>query len=132
MAEHPIAGERVLLRIPELVPIAPIVRHEHEHWDGTGYPDALVGRNIPIGSRIILACDAYHAMITDRPYRQALTEEQAIAQLERGVRSEFDPEVVDALLDLLGHAAPRVRDRARGISLPIRRPAAPPPRRRRG
>jgi diguanylate cyclase (GGDEF)-like protein len=131
MAEHPIAGERVLLRIPELVAIAPIVRHEHEHWDGTGYPDGLVGRNIPIGSRIILACDAYHAMITDRPYRQALTQEQAIAQLERGSRAEYDPDVVDALLDLLGQSPPRVRDRANGVSLPIRRPAAPPPRRRR-
>jgi diguanylate cyclase (GGDEF)-like protein len=131
MAEHPIAGERVLLRIPELVSIAPIVRHEHEHWDGTGYPDGLVGRNIPIGSRIILACDAYLAMITDRPYRPALTPEQAVAELERGVRAAFDPEVVDALLDLLGHATPRVPDRARGVSLPIRRPAAPPPRRRR-
>jgi diguanylate cyclase (GGDEF)-like protein len=131
MAEHPIAGERVLLRIPELVSIAPIVRHEHEHWDGTGYPDGLVGRNIPIGSRIILACDAYRAMITDRPYRPALTPEQAIAELEAGVRAAFDPEVVDALLDLLGHATPRVPDRARGIRLPIRRSAAPPPRRRR-
>jgi diguanylate cyclase (GGDEF)-like protein len=132
MAEHPIAGERVLLRIPQLVAIAPIVRHEHEHWDGTGYPDGLVGLNIPIGSRIILACDAFHAMITDRPYRPALDREAAIAELRRGARAQFDPEVVDALLDLLGQAPPAVPDRAEGISLPIRRPAAPPPRRRRG
>jgi diguanylate cyclase (GGDEF)-like protein len=132
MAEHPIAGERVLLRIPQLVAIAPIVRHEHEHWDGTGYPDGLVARNIPIGSRIILACDAYKAMVTDRPYRPALDRDAAIAELKRGVRAQFDPDVVDALLDLLGQAPPAVPDRARGVSLPIRRPAAPPPRRRRG
>ena len=58
MAEHPVAGERILMRIPELTLIAPIVRHEHEHWDGSGYPDGLRGQQIPIGSRIILACDA--------------------------------------------------------------------------
>ena len=132
MAEHPVAGERILLRIPELASLAPIVRHEHEHWDGSGYPDRLRGHNIPIGSRIILACDAFHAMITDRPYRPALDREAAIAELRRGARAQFDPEVVDALLDLLGQAPPEVPDRAEGVSLPIRRPAAPPPRRRRG
>jgi diguanylate cyclase (GGDEF)-like protein len=131
MAEHPIAGERVLLRIPDLVAVAPIVRHEHEHWDGTGYPDGLVGRRIPIGSRVILACDAYQAMITDRPYRPARSPVEAVAELRRGARAQFDPDVVDALLDLLGHAPPQVPDRARGVGLPIRRPAAPPPRDRR-
>ena len=112
MAEHPIAGERLLLRIPELAPIAPIVRHEHEHWDGTGYPDGLHGRNIPIGSRIILACDAYHAMITPRPYRPALEPAAAVQELRRGAGAAFDPEVVDALLDLLGDARPQVGERA--------------------
>jgi hypothetical protein len=71
MAEHPVIGEGILRRIPQLAPLAPIVRHEHEHWDGTGYPDGLSGRRIPIGSRIILACDAYAAMMTERPYRRA-------------------------------------------------------------
>ena len=75
MAEHPVAGERILLRIPELATIAPIVRHEHEHWDGSGYPDGLKTRAIPIGSRIILPCDAYEAMITPRPYRPAMARE---------------------------------------------------------
>jgi len=131
MAEHPIAGERVLLRIPDLVAIAPIVRHEHEHWDGSGYPDGLQGHTIPIGSRIILACDAYRAMITDRPYRAALTTPAAVAELRRGARAQFDPEVVDALLDLLGHAPPQVLDRSRGVHLPVRRPSAPPTRQRR-
>ena len=131
MSEHPIAGERILLRIPDLAVIAPIVRHEHEHWDGSGYPDGLHGRRIPIGSRVILACDAWHAMRTTRPYRKALDDDAAIAELKRGAGHQFDPEVVDALLDLLGQARPEVPDRSSGVALPIRRAATPPPRRRR-
>jgi diguanylate cyclase (GGDEF)-like protein len=123
MTDHPVAGERILLRIPELTAIAPVVRHEHEHWDGSGYPDGLRGQLIPIGSRIILACDAYNAMITDRPYRAAMPAAEAVGELRRGVRAQFDPDVVDALLDLLGHTRPRVPDRAHGV----RMPAAPPP-----
>ena len=72
MSEHPIVGERILARTKELAGIAPIVRHEHEHWDGTGYPDGLEGQRIPVGSRVILACDAYVAMTTARPYRAAM------------------------------------------------------------
>jgi diguanylate cyclase (GGDEF)-like protein len=124
MAEHPVAGERILLRIPDLAAIAPVVRHEHEHWDGSGYPDRLRERKIPIGSRIILVCDAYHAMLTDRPYRAALTEEEAAAELRDCAGKQFDPDVVEALLDLLGHDRPDVPDRAKGV----RMPAAPPPR----
>ena len=67
MREHPVIGEQILLRTPELAAIAPLVRHEHERFDGSGYPDGLAGEAIPIGSRIILACDAYNAMITARP-----------------------------------------------------------------
>jgi diguanylate cyclase (GGDEF)-like protein len=132
MAEHPIAGERILLRLPELAPIAPIVRHEHEHWDGSGYPDRLRGRNIPLGSRIILACDAYSAMTTRRPYRKAMSKAAAVRELRAGAGGHFDPEVVDALLDLLGQSPPQVPDRARGIAMPST--ATPPPatRERRG
>jgi HD-GYP domain-containing protein (c-di-GMP phosphodiesterase class II) len=122
MAEHPVAGERILLRIPELTSIAPIVRHEHEHWDGSGYPDRLKGSAIPIGSRIILACDSYEAMMTPRPYRDAMTRAEAVAELEAGAGVIFDPEVVDALLDLLGERSPKVPNRAR------KRLPAPPPR----
>jgi diguanylate cyclase (GGDEF)-like protein len=118
MAEHPVAGERILMRIPELAVIAPVVRHEHEHWDGSGYPDRLSARMIPVGSRIILACDAYHAMITDRPYRPAMTQEQAIAELRAGARRQFDPDVVEALLDLLGERRPKVPDRTSGVRTP--------------
>jgi HD-GYP domain-containing protein (c-di-GMP phosphodiesterase class II) len=117
-----VAGERILLRIPDLSVIAPIVRHEHEHWDGSGYPDRLRKRMIPIGSRIILACDSYEAMLTPRPYRPALTREQAMDQLRDGSGTTFDPDVIDALLDLLGVGRPSVPDRALGVRL-----AAPVP-----
>ena len=73
MREHPVIGERILRRTPELQPIALIVRHEHERWDGGGYPDGLAEASIPIGSRIVFACDAYSAMITARPYREPMS-----------------------------------------------------------
>ena len=102
MAEHPVLGEGILRRLPQLAPLASIVRHEHEHWDGSGYPDGLAGARIPIGSRIILACDAYAAMTTARPYRLALEQDDAVAELRARAGTQFDPAVVDALLDLLG------------------------------
>jgi diguanylate cyclase (GGDEF)-like protein len=131
MAEHPVVGERILLRTADLVPIAPLVRHEHEHWDGSGYPDGLRGRKLPIGSRVILACDAYNAMIAERPYRPAMTHEEAVAELRNGAGKAFDPEVVDALLDLLGLAPPDVPDRADGVKLPATPPPRAPKRRKR-
>jgi diguanylate cyclase (GGDEF)-like protein/putative nucleotidyltransferase with HDIG domain len=102
MRQHPVIGESILRRTPELAPIAPLVRHEHERWDGGGYPDGLGGDSIPIGSRIILACDAYNAMITARPYREPMSEEAAHAELRGNAGSQFDPRVVEALLAVLG------------------------------
>jgi HD-GYP domain-containing protein (c-di-GMP phosphodiesterase class II) len=130
MADHPVAGERILLRIPELASIAPIVRHEHEHWDGSGYPDRLREHNIPIGSRIILACDAYEAMTTPRPYRPAMSKDEAVGELRSGAGITYDPEVVDALLDLLGVDRPVVPDRALGVRLAARTPRVEGRRRR--
>ena len=79
----------------------PLVRHEHERWDGLGYPDGLAGEDIPLGSRIILACDAYDAMTTDRPYRAAMSDEQARAELLRNAGAQFDERVVAALMQVL-------------------------------
>jgi HD-GYP domain-containing protein (c-di-GMP phosphodiesterase class II) len=101
MRQHPVIGERILRMIPGLGAIARIVRHEHERWDGAGYPDGLVGGETPIGARVILACDAYHAMTSDRPYRRAMPHADAVAELTRNAGSQFDPEVVQALVGYL-------------------------------
>ena len=101
MAEHPVIGERILRRTPQLGHLAPVVRHEHERWDGNGYPDGLAGTEIPIASRIILACDAYNAMITTRPYREAMSPDDAVAELRDKSGTQFDPQVVAALLKRL-------------------------------
>jgi diguanylate cyclase (GGDEF)-like protein len=101
MREHPLIGERILSAIPGLSSVAEMVRHEHERFDGGGYPDGLRGDEIPIGSRIILACDAYHAMTSDRAYRGAMAHDEAIAELARGAGSQFDPKVVAALVSHL-------------------------------
>ena len=74
------------------------MRHEHERWDGQGYPDRLAGEAIPLGSRVILACDALHAMTSDRPYRRALPLGTAVEELRRNAGTQFDPAVVRALL----------------------------------
>ena len=101
MRQHPEIGERILRAIPGLGAIARIVRHEHESFDGSGYPDALVGDQIPIGSRIILACDAYHAMITDRPYRKGMSHREAVDELARCAGKQFDPDVTGLLIGYL-------------------------------
>ena len=106
MRRHPVIGERIVRRTPELEPIAPLVRHEHERWDGSGYPDGLAGDDIPIGSRIIFACDAYNAMITARPYREPLSPAAALGELERGAGTQFDPRVVAAIARALAQRQP--------------------------
>ena len=88
---HPEAGEQILAPVPFLANVREIVRHDHERWDGTGYPDGLRGAQIPIGARIVLVVDAYHAMISDRPYRKAMGEAEAIEELERECRLSVRP-----------------------------------------
>ena len=99
---HPVLGERILAPISQLDEVRRIVRAAHEHFDGSGYPDSLAGEDIPVESRIVLACDAFHAMTTDRPYRRALGIEEAKRRLRDGAGTQFDPDVVDALLRVLG------------------------------
>jgi HD-GYP domain-containing protein (c-di-GMP phosphodiesterase class II) len=91
-----VVGERVLGAAPSLEPIGALVRATHERWDGTGYPDAKAGEDIPLGARIIFVCDAFDAMVTDRPYGRPRTVEQAIQELRRCAGTQFDPRVVDA------------------------------------
>ena len=86
--------------------IGRIVRSCHERWDGGGYPDGLAGEKIPLIARIVMCCDAFSAMTTDRSYRQAMTEEAAIEELLRCSGTHFDPRVVDALVAALGKGRP--------------------------
>jgi HD-GYP domain-containing protein (c-di-GMP phosphodiesterase class II) len=103
---HPEWGASKLVDIQGLEATAAIVRFHHERWDGGGYPDGLMGEQIPLASRIVSACDAYRAMVEDRPYRSALSHEEAVSELVRGSGRQFDPMVVDALLAVVGGAAP--------------------------
>ena len=98
MREHPVIGERILRVLPGLGTVARIVRHEHERWDGGGYPDGLSGGEIPLGSRIIIAADTYHAITSDRPYRAARSHSEAIEELTRCAGTQFDPNVTAALI----------------------------------
>jgi diguanylate cyclase (GGDEF)-like protein/putative nucleotidyltransferase with HDIG domain len=101
MKQHPVIGERILRALPGMGVVARIVRHEHERWDGTGYPDGLTGEQIPLGSRIILAADTYHAITSDRPYRAARSHAEAIDELTQGAGSQFDQSVTAALIGYL-------------------------------
>jgi HD-GYP domain-containing protein (c-di-GMP phosphodiesterase class II) len=105
MREHPVWGARALEAIAEFRKAALAVRHHHERWDGTGYPDGLAGETIPIGARVIAVCDAYEAMTSHRPYRDALPEPQARERIVAGAGSHFDPAVTWGLLDALAAEA---------------------------
>jgi diguanylate cyclase (GGDEF)-like protein len=97
---HPELGARILAPIERLEQVCEIVRHCHEHWDGSGYPNGLAGEEIPLESRVILVCDAYHAMTTDRPYRRRLTVDEACRRLREAAGKQFDPRVVEVFLTL--------------------------------
>ena len=99
---HTIEGERMLERIGGLLgEVGRIVRSCHERWDGAGYPDKIAGENIPLVARIVCCCDAFSAMTTDRPYRKARPQHEAVEELRRSSGSHFDPDVVDALIRVL-------------------------------
>jgi diguanylate cyclase (GGDEF)-like protein len=93
---HPVIGERIILAAPALAKVAALVRASHERWDGNGYPDRLPGGAIPPGARIVAVADAYAAMTAGRPYRPARTPADALAELQHGAGTQFDPAVVDA------------------------------------
>jgi HD domain len=98
MKTHTIEGQFMLDRVGGLLArVGEIVRSCHERWDGSGYPDGLTGEEIPLESRIVFAADAYNAMTTDRPYRGALSQQQAINELRAGSGTQFDPRVIEAL-----------------------------------
>lgn len=106
MRQHPVIGERIVLSIEGLADLPPAIRSEHERWDGKGYPDGLSREQIPLASRIVFACDAFHAMTSDRPYRKAMAVGEAAGELEKGSGTQFDPRVVNALVRAVGSAHP--------------------------
>jgi hypothetical protein len=97
MRTHTEVGQQILGSVSELEDIAMLVRHSHERWDGRGYPDGLSGDDIPLGSRIIFCADAFHAIRSDRPYRDGRPATYALAELRNNAGSQFDPEIVAAL-----------------------------------
>jgi HD-GYP domain-containing protein (c-di-GMP phosphodiesterase class II) len=97
--QHTIIGERILAVSPALRQVGLLVRHSHERYDGHGYPDGLSGDDIPLGSRIIAACDAFDAMTTDRPYQPAVPVPQALGELRQCAGGQFDPRVIDAFCE---------------------------------
>lgn len=101
LREHPLIGERMLRALPLLRDAAPIVRHEHERWDGAGYPDGLAAEQIPLAARILLACNVFVAMTSARPWRPARSLEAARAELRRVAGAQLDARVVDTLLELV-------------------------------
>jgi HD-GYP domain-containing protein (c-di-GMP phosphodiesterase class II) len=98
---HPVVGARIVSSVTELAHLAPAIRSGHERWDGGGYPDGLRGEQIPMLSRITFVCDAYDAMVSDRPYRNALGPKTAVAEVRRNTGSQFCPKAADALLNVL-------------------------------
>jgi diguanylate cyclase (GGDEF)-like protein len=98
--EHPELGEKILAPIERLADVRPIVRACHERWDGLGYPDGKSGDDIPIEARVVLVCDAFHAMVTDRPYRERLPTDEAVRRLRESSGTQFDPTAVSAFVRL--------------------------------
>jgi HD-GYP domain-containing protein (c-di-GMP phosphodiesterase class II) len=104
---HTIEGQFMLDRVGGLLGrVGEVVRSCHERWDGLGYPDGLAGEEIPIAARIVFACDAYNAMTTDRPYRQAMARDDAVAELIANTGTQFDPKIVAALTKVVAHGEP--------------------------
>jgi two-component system cell cycle response regulator len=96
MRQHPVTGERILATVPALRSVGLLVRSSHERWDGGGYPDRLRGTQIPLGARIFAVCDAYEAMVSQRPYATPRSPASALRELRRCAGTQFDPAVVDA------------------------------------
>lgn len=124
---HTLIGERIINAAPALHNVAALVRSSHENYDGTGYPDRLKGREIPLGARIIAVCDAFDAMTTTRPYQTAMSEADAVAELRRCAGSQFDPEVVESFCRSLELNRIRSRSGSRPGAPSVRIPRSPAP-----
>ncbi len=101
MKSHSEYGEEIMSRFEILAKEAKIIRHHHERYDGRGYPDRLAGDEIPVCSRIIAVCDAYDAMVTERPYRKGLEAGAILEEMTRCSGSQFDPAIMQAFTDII-------------------------------
>jgi diguanylate cyclase (GGDEF)-like protein len=106
MRRHTLIGERILGASAALEPVGLLVRSTHEAWDGSGYPDALAGEDIPLAARMVAVCDAFDAIVSDRAYRSGRTTEQALAELHRCAGTQFDPSVVAAFTSMVAERDP--------------------------
>jgi HD-GYP domain-containing protein (c-di-GMP phosphodiesterase class II) len=118
--EHPATGARIVEGLAHYQKGVPLIRHHHEWIDGSGYPDGLKGDTIPLGARILAVADAYDAMTSDRPYRKALSEEEALRRLVAGAGTQFDGEVVQAFLDWVDSRGEELHGAAREEAAAIR------------
>jgi HD-GYP domain-containing protein (c-di-GMP phosphodiesterase class II) len=115
METHAVIGDRMLASLEPLGAVRSIVRHHHERWDGTGYPDRLAGDEIPVLARIVAIADSIEAMSGERPYRRPKNGEEVVAELEQGRGGQWDPDLVAVVLALIREQ--RLRFRPGGISL---------------
>jgi putative nucleotidyltransferase with HDIG domain len=121
MREHPVIGYEMLKGLHFLESSLEGVRHHHEHWDGSGYPDGVAGEDIPLAVRILTVADALDALTSDRPYRMAMSFSAAVRTIEAGARKQFDPVVISALRSRSGAIAAllMVMGKPRAMSLEI-------------
>ncbi|MBS1721846.1 MAG: HD domain-containing protein [Armatimonadetes bacterium] len=96
LRSHALMAMRIVESFEWLRPTVPMIRHHHERWDGEGYPDGLAGDQIPLGARIIGACEAFDVLLTGSPWRHAVDDDEALAELRRCAGAQFDPDVVAA------------------------------------
>ena len=101
MKTHPEIGYRIASRTDDFAHVADGILHHHECWDGSGYPDGLQGEEIPLTSRITAIADAYDAMISSRPYSEPMSKEEALTELKNCAGTQFDPELVEALIETI-------------------------------
>ncbi|MEA2645222.1 MAG: cyclic di-GMP phosphodiesterase [Chloroflexota bacterium] len=104
MKRHPVIGEQIARPLRSTVGLTQVIRHHHEHFDGSGYPDGLTGAAIPLPARVVAICDAYDAMTNNRPYRDGMPLARAIEILREGAGTQWDPRLVDLFLNLLASA----------------------------
>jgi putative nucleotidyltransferase with HDIG domain len=102
--QHPKIGARILLRMAALREAIPYVLYHHERWDGRGYPSGKAGEEIPVEARVLAVADAFDAMTSDRPYRRALSRDDALAEVERCAGTQFDPEIARVFLEVFAEA----------------------------